>query len=227
MIEEIKYKGYTIEIHQDAHAQNPWTEWDGEIPLIVDCGGKTTDYSKGDMFDYIISAPTDNQIIRHQKELANIFDIDLEYLSDLSKSEKVEEILDAISDYGISDFDKLEGFCKIFKIPCLNKGHLFFAPSKQWFELTGCKKLTKDMMEGSADLWDAFSSGNVYGFDIDDIHSCWGYYGNDHEASGLLAEARSCIDYHIKNKIKTHTQKVKNWIKSKVPIIHRTELHLT
>jgi hypothetical protein len=51
------------------------------------------------------------------------------------------------------------------------------------------------LLQGEIDVWDDYLRGNVFGYkvlDEDDeiIDSCWGFYGYDHEESGLLEQAR-------------------------------------
>jgi hypothetical protein len=67
-------------------------------------------------------------------------------------------------------------------------------------------------LEGACDLYGAWAWGDVYGVseirapgeDEDDDNgeeiegaSCWGFYGRDHEKSGLMEHSRSVIDYRI------------------------------
>lgn len=74
---------------------------------------------------------------------------------------------------------------------------------KEW----GNKKFTKAVeekaiacMEAELKEYDNYLRGDVYGYRIldengDEIDSLWGFYGYDHEKSGLLDEAKSYIDY--------------------------------
>lgn len=65
--------------------------------------------------------------------------------------------------------------------------------------------------------------GDVYGYvvedaDEEDVDSCWGFYGDEHEKSGLLESAKSNIDYHINKERKEHFRKVKTWCKHHIPM---------
>jgi hypothetical protein len=60
------------------------------------------------------------------------------------------------------------------------------------------------------DTYDQYVSGQVYGFSInhdtdDEIikDSCWGFFGYDHEKSGLLDEARGTIDRALSSAAET------------------------
>jgi hypothetical protein len=80
-------------------------------------------------------------------------------------------------------------------------------------------------LRGEVETYDTYLRGEVYGFEVIDpagneLDSCWGYYGAP-ESSGLMQEARSRIDYSIKEVRKEHFKKVKQWISSKVELMHR------
>lgn len=57
-------------------------------------------------------------------------------------------------------------------------------------------------LEGEMQEYDDYVRGAVYGYVVDgDGDSCWGFYGDDHEKSGLLEQARSAVDYAIRQHI--------------------------
>lgn len=73
----------------------------------------------------------------------------------------------------------------------------------------GCKEVTEKDLEATADLYGAWAWGDVYGYIVEkpvfdedgEIEeweevpdgSCWGYYGNDHDESGLEEQALACV----------------------------------
>lgn len=89
-------------------------------------------------------------------------------------------------------------------------------------------------LEGEVERYDDYLTGNVWGYrvmyldDVErDIHSCWGYFG-DYDKSGLLEDARACLQYEInrlegqwREQLAAHYARVKSWIKNKVPMIYR------
>jgi hypothetical protein len=82
-------------------------------------------------------------------------------------------------------------------------------------------------MQYSADLWGHWAWGDVYGFIIeseDFNDSCWGFYGDNHEKSGLLDMARESIDHHLKDKRKKRTQRIKTLISNHVPLNERQKI---
>lgn len=59
-----------------------------------------------------------------------------------------------------------------------------------------------EILESEVEIYDQYLTGDVYGYEVidlsgDSIDSCWGFFGYDHEKSGLLESARSSIDYNI------------------------------
>lgn len=63
----------------------------------------------------------------------------------------------------------------------------------------GSIEKAKEYLKGELKTYDAYIRGEVYGYTIhnpfnEEIDSLWGFYGSDHENSGLLNEARSNID---------------------------------
>lgn len=106
---------------------------------------------------------------------------------------------------------------------------------KEW----GIKKFTKKELDrvctylkGEVETYDQYLTGEVYGYTIEapdgeDIGSCWGFFGSDHFTNGILTDhAGPEIDYHIKSKVRTHLDRLKSWIKNKVPVIYRQPLQL-
>lgn len=79
------------------------------------------------------------------------------------------------------------------------------------------------VIENEINTYNQYLAGDVYGYNITkegDVDSCWGYYGMDY----IVEEAKSVVDYQIKNEIKEHCKKVKQWINNHVPFIYRHKL---
>ena len=90
--------------------------------------------------------------------------------------------------------------------------------SQKAFEIAG--SLLKD--------WNNYLSGNVWEFCVKDkddnnIASCCGFYGDPNE-SGCIDEAKSEVDYRIKDMLNKRVNNVKVWIKNHVPLSVRNEL---
>lgn len=79
-----------------------------------------------------------------------------------------------------------------------------------WVERVGAPSDSlKQQLESAIELYGAWAWGDVYGYtvteengdEIDDA-SCWGFYGSDHDKSGLLENAQNAIDCHLKAQAK-------------------------
>jgi hypothetical protein len=75
------------------------------------------------------------------------------------------------------------------------------------------KKKVIEALEHEIKEYDTYIRGEVYGFSLvkvtecnhcgsnteEEIHSCWGFYGSDHEKSGLLDDARPYLPKAVSN----------------------------
>lgn len=125
-------------------------------------------------------------------------------------------------------FDLAEALLKWGGIPCSyeeSNGHCqgdstlcLVVLTPEWFKLSGCNpENSASICEATIELYSAWAWGDVYGVsdiiapgsldeDGDETEgeeleegSCWGFYGSDHEKSGLMEHARSIIDCHIQD----------------------------
>ncbi len=79
----------------------------------------------------------------------------------------------------------------------------------EWLKLTGVTpENAKEQLEQAIKLYGDWAWGNVYGYTLEDENgeevegSCWGFYGWDHEKSGLLESAREAIECHLAEQAK-------------------------
>jgi len=80
------------------------------------------------------------------------------------------------------------------------------------------KKRAREIAEAEVEIFDAYLRGNIYGYIIDDDgDSCWGYYSIE----DAMEEAKSTIDYIVKQERKSHFEQLKIWIKHRVPFQYR------
>jgi hypothetical protein len=118
-------------------------------------------------------------------------------------------------------FEGLEFLCKLAKIPCKweestgysqgDAAWVFVAATPEWRKEVGWRKHTPEEIDASLqadiDLWTAWAWGDVYGCaevkrpdgspTAIDHDSCWGYYGDDHEKSGLKEFAENVVECDI------------------------------
>jgi len=91
------------------------------------------------------------------------------------------------------------------------------------------REAARRCMEAELEEYSNYLCGKCYGWtverdDLDIDESCWGYYGDDHEASGLLDAARGAIDWHVNNIISKHAKRLKGWLRNRVPLGYREPL---
>jgi hypothetical protein len=230
------YKNHTIKIYYDEGNINPFEEWDGIADLAYKGGrhGSSGNYGQ-DPGNYVSSQITSGQIIYNQKALCEILQLDIQYFKDYSFSsdDKVNDIISHIED---AEFSQLSEICEIFKIPHVHEtqsysqsewAEVFTFCSYEFIKRTGVEpKNRQGAAEGAAELFQQWGSGEVYSYTTEDnngeqLDSCSGYYGDDHEKSGLMEQAKDSINYHIASTRKAKFKKLKELIRAKVPYIYR------
>lgn len=206
MSETINYKGYNIEIEQDMYPPNPRIDQDNGTVMI--CFHKK--YILGDKhcynsenynsWDEIKSA-----IIKKEKPIV-ILPLYLYDHSGITISTTPFSCNTTMHAYWDSG---QVGFVFINKAKCKKMGwnekwankmsnstdeHFKKYAGKTFEEI-----LTMNIL-GEVETYDQYLAGDVYSFEIEfedgEIDSCGGFFGSDHEKSGLLYEAKSLIDRH-------------------------------
>lgn len=128
-------------------------------------------------------------------------------------------------------FDFVESLLKRAGVPCLYDHSTGYCQgdvtlclvvlTPEWIEKVGCApEHQESQLKAAIDLYSAWAWGDVYGVssitapgpvdeDGDETEgeeveegSCWGYYGSDHEKSGLMEHVRSTVDWHIEKQAK-------------------------
>jgi hypothetical protein len=123
-------------------------------------------------------------------------------------------------EYRTQYLDGLEALAKFAKVPTYRgtaRGScqgdwaellLFALPADKDTRFNGADPVGS--LESSFDLWESWAFGNVYGYILEDadgekleypdgegVTSCWGFYGYDHKASGLIEDATSAAAYYV------------------------------
>lgn len=233
MQETETYKGLSIVIDNDISPENPYTSWDGNTPLMYQSGRNRDDYSKGGINEYLSKVLTDGQIIRHQKKLYDYLELE-PACDETPTDEKIDYIRDEI--LNTSSYEGLEMVCKLSKTPYMSTSRtgysqgdyaeIFMCYTEDFNTETGCEKsrMTEEYFDDSADLWASWAYGDVYIFTIEETDDCCGgFYGTDHEKSGLLDHARSSIDCYLSYLNEKKVNKVKQLITARVPLQYRPQ----
>ena len=84
-------------------------------------------------------------------------------------------------------------------------------------------------MEGTFKLYADWAFGDVYGFRVEDsegevLDSCWGYYGDEHEETGLLETARQSVDCEIESRRRVRQSRLKGLVRARVPLPVRLDI---
>jgi hypothetical protein len=160
-----------IEIWYDTHAENPFEAWDCEPELMYYTSGGLTDCSKGRIVEEIRNKMTDNMLRRHKSTICGILYGRMTYI--LSQgSELYDEIRNDVSDASTEDLGKI---CDILKIPNIqytSRGYsqsdwadVLLVCTDKFFTDSGCsRKNSEEILKGSAELFDAWAWGDVFGF---------------------------------------------------------------
>lgn len=185
MIETIQYNGATIKIEQDQSPMNPRTDWDNLGTMV--CFHKR--YSLGDESHGFNSSDYDSW-----GELAKA----------IEKNDVAAILPLYLYDHSGITMSTGEFSCR------WDSGQVgfIFITKKKAREEFGIKRITKewrDKLEGylksEVETYDQYLTGDVYSFEVEfedgETDSCGGFFGSNHEESGLLENAKSSIDCHV------------------------------
>lgn len=212
LVETINYKGYDIKIYQDDYPKNP-RDW-GNLGTIFYAHRKyilgDIDISKlGDFNDW---KEIENYLIKTYKPPVilplYLYDHSIQHIKvgdwyGVGLPQGYAEFDTGKVGYIIAERDKVLAEYKVKRV------------SKK------LKAQVEDILRAEVEEFDDYVSGNVYGYEVEDLdESCWGFYGDYNNY--LLEDAKEVIDYNIKVSRKARQNKVKTLIKKKVPLEKRT-----
>ena len=205
--ESITYKGHLIEVVQDEHPLHPREDFDN-----------LTEFHYMGIGHYVLG---DRKHAHNSRKCME------DMLAEARKQGDMIFQLFAYIHGGI--VLSLESF--MGKLP---QGHAEFdsgqcgfviVRKKEMLDNFGGKKWTKKLKErayeialNDVDIFNKYMRGEVYGYEIDDEDSGYGYYSTE----DAVAEAKSIIDYNIKRARIEHNAQLKKWIKDRVPLQYRT-----
>jgi hypothetical protein len=199
MSESIQYKGYTIKIETEDQPMNPREEFDCQLGTLVTFHNR---YNLSD--DKHLSDGT-----KLRAEDFNGWDAMIAH---------VDKVEGGIIWLPVYMYDHSGYTIRTTPFSCPwdsgQLGFIYISKKKArkeygWKVLnkTRIEKL-KGYLEGEIETYDDYLTGNVYWYTIilpdgTDDNSCGGYYGSDHEKSGLLEAAKGAVDCDIKYRLKT------------------------
>lgn len=249
-LETVTYKGFSIDIVSDVSPLNPFEEWDC-LPCLLVAGDRyATAYNDSNNYLNYLPELTREEIkanINTIKEImgfksfrqfwcngargyfphcSNFVEVINDFLqieyNDKSDSERWSMLAEVLEIKGIQYYQTsvcgyVQGaYCDVIAIA-----------DNDYLERTGLSpnhRLTEGL-EGACELYGFWAFGDVYGYVIPEIEeSCWGFYGDDHNKSGLLEYAKNAIDCHIKYERRKRLNKLKELIKNHVPLTIRPRI---
>ena len=190
----IPYKGCSVEIHIDPEPMDPRKEFDN-LGTMVCCHKR---YDLGDKHNYKHSdySSWKEFIVAVEKNEGPIVWLPI-YMYDHSGI-TINTTGYSHCDSARWDWDQL-GFIYITKEKIRKEYGWKVITAKRLEQI-------KQYLLSEVEIYDQYLTGEVYGYAIKDptgeeLHSCWGYFGYDHEKSGLMEAAKNEIDYHINNPV--------------------------
>lgn len=198
-METIEYKGYKINIEQDEYPFNPRKEFDN-------LGIMACFHSRYDLGDEQKIHGLDHKDFNGWEEMKK----------HILKEKKAVVIIDLyLYDHsGITMFMKGDGGYRQHESWDSGQVGFIYITAEKAREEYSKKRISKQLkaklteyLKGEVKTYDDYLTGNVYSYTVEnadgkEIHSCSGYFGYDHEKSGLLESAKSEIDADIKHEDK-------------------------
>lgn len=235
-LETIEAGRYRIDIFHDDDPSNPFEDWDGCVPLMIEAGrGSSQDY--GGVEDAILSALDGLDTDGLDKVAALLYDGEAmqaearEYAEGDDRDLYAEGLRDEIREgmpSGSGKLDYLAAICDGLGWPCLNTSSHGWSQG-DWADVLAVwlpafarenrpgatpEDIRKELRD-AVELWGWWAWGSVYGYTVTDtvtdeqVGSCWGFYGPDHEASGLLESATDEAQCAEQEQRRLHAGKVK------------------
>jgi hypothetical protein len=192
---------YSVEISHDTYAGNPFQEFDMATSLVLNGGRDYIDAEYGDLSVVTLAAIKEgysNAAIARWLRLKGATGIHLVYRggNDEIVSQPVEGQTLETERYAQGMWVRPGAIYR-------TEGFAFLAPGKAAAEFTdlGYPDKSADLVAGETKQYAAWAAGEVFGYSITDengeeVESCSGYYGWDHDESGLMEQAKDAIEGH-------------------------------
>jgi len=121
-----------------------------------------------------------------------------DHFAGLSPEERLDAIAAVYEWQGVTtSIGRIHGHCQG------DFGRVLAVATQEWVDRVGAPTYThKRQLDNAIKLFEDYAFGDVFGYSItnpesEDVDSCWGYFGMDHEQSNLLPHAKSDIDHDI------------------------------
>ena len=225
MLDEIKYKGVSIKIDHEDYADNPRDNNPSSVFAVYTDGfSDIKNYDNLNECDNLYDEENDDW--SEEKIMTNVYK---HYLFNIRVIAILPLHWHQHGGYNTNDWGKQIGFVYMTK-KTWDSDYEGAEKNSNWYRKYHAGKNRKEIAESFIRLdvknYNHWCLNEVYGYvieyDNDSPDSFWGYFGNDHEKSELLPDARQEINYYLERKRKEKLKKLKRLIKSNVPLEHRT-----
>lgn len=203
---------FRIRIIHDSNAQNPFTDWDCNYPLIYESGRNGHDFSDGEIDRYLEDYLSYNQIIYHQKKIIEMLDngiLEDEITNSETTDEKVNLICDALSEFIRESIENKVTFCETFNVKHYNGSStgysqgdyadVLIVPTEENANKLGYKieDVTKEMLQGTIKLFGYWIWGDVYGYIVEEKKHFRKFYDDgDETEDDEWEETDSCWGFY-------------------------------
>lgn len=216
MEELYTYKGYEIKIEQDDYPLNPRKDWDHG----------TTIYSRS------------KSIENESDLLCPLYDEDYS----ISKGELMFEGEPLYAILPLFFVENGHGYCQLstehdfgqigwIYITQADFKQMFFSTEEDFKAYHPDKTIgeyCKEQLKYHVQLYEDYLNNKCYMYTISDPNGeewedgrCSGYFGDDHQKSGLYDDAKANIDFAVNFDLKQRYKRIKSYIKSAVPLLYR------
>ena len=203
-VEELKYLGFTIKIETDEDAGDPRKEFDqlGEMLCFH------REYNLGDKHSYTIEE------VRELAESEDWLCLPLYLIDHSGLSMRTHDFRDC--DPGGWDSGQV-GYIGISYSKAREEFGSELSNAELWERVS-------NVLRAEVAVYDSYLRGAVYGYTVEDsdgetVGSCWGFYCPEREDYDyMIEEAKGEAEWEYKSRIKSHCDKVKAWIRNRVPL---------
>ena len=207
-----------VKVLYDLEPLNPWVEYDAQPPVKVTTGGV---YSRIETYGDIPAVEfTEAHLREHGREIADTFGypnllamvkandhIGMDWGAVNGINDIVGEILEGLDN--TCTLEVQEVLYNLIGMPALffsstaspygesspYDGLVVLTP--EFFECAGCDAdSAAGILAAAVELYHQYANGEVFGYVIEDsegehLESCWGFFGDDFDANGLLHHVNS------------------------------------
>ncbi len=164
---------YRIKISRSDYAENPFENWDCEPAVMAKFQRHTSDYSQGEIQEFIASKLTGEVILDNKDEFLDIAGVNLDYFEG-DEDELIQEIIEYMDYSDVSSATKILELLDLPHLSYTSRGYsqgdwadVLIVATDEFFDRTGCnREKVEEILEGAASLFDNWAWGDVFEFEV-------------------------------------------------------------